>query len=140
MDNRTHSEAYETSHLTEIIEALQYSPKPWYVLDGRLNGEEFLSIVTLESDEPVVARIKNSVSNKPINQNDIANAYLISAAPDLFEAIFGVLRNRVLGEDGRYQSVVDHDLILKAEEAFCKALGEPKNVGPIVHFEGFDEK
>jgi hypothetical protein len=63
---------------------MAHSASPWVVLDLR-ETEECLSVCCWDEGN-IVCRIKNTVNQKPLNENDEANANLIAAAPDLLEA------------------------------------------------------
>lgn len=114
---------------------MNHTPGPWHILDGRIVGEQFLSIFTLHEDFPIITRIENKVSGKPIGEDDVANANLIASAPELLEIVFELLKHRTKDKDGNYVCWVGESLLMKAEEAFCKAIGEPIDYGPVVPFE-----
>mgnify|MGYP007069482771 CR=1 FL=1 len=56
----------------------------WIMLDCRPKGLERLSIVDQDTNK-VVCRLENSVSGRPIEQDDLDHAALIISAPELQE-------------------------------------------------------
>ena len=54
----------------------------WIILDCRRKGIERLSIVDRDT-ERVICRVENTVSGRPIEQDDLDHAELIVSAPDL---------------------------------------------------------
>ena len=67
----------------------KHTPGPWMVLDfrGHPDGEWIAIASNVNSESPeVIARIRNEVSGKPLDDIDYSNAKLIAAAPALLEA------------------------------------------------------
>lgn len=76
----------------------KHTPGNWFVLDLR-EHEEQIERLTVSNGEHVVCRIENTVRGGPIDEQDVANARLISAAPELLEILQDLLV--VLGSRGR---------------------------------------
>lgn len=62
-------------------------------------------------------------------------ACLIAATPELLEVVFELLQHRKEDKDGNHVCWVGEGLFMRAEEAFCKAIGEPQDFGPPVPFD-----
>jgi len=67
---------------------------------------------------------KNIVNHRCVNgiigEEDIANAYLITSAPELFEICKELIRHLKGHDEGLY----DNTIILRAEQAIVKAEGK----------------
>lgn len=57
-------------------------PKSWIVLNCQSQGIERLSIVDRESRQ-VICRLENTVSGRPLGDDDFENAQLIANAPKM---------------------------------------------------------
>jgi len=78
------------------MEALKFTPGPWYVHDGTRPREykeghtgtfDILNTECYQVGGKVMADVKPYGGNFPEREEAKANAYLIAAAPDLFEAL-----------------------------------------------------
>lgn len=67
-------------------QSVVHTPGPWEILDLREKGEECITIAMTTSPQ-ALCRIRNEVSGVPLNQEDLANAKLIAAAPDILAAL-----------------------------------------------------
>lgn len=78
--------------------------------------ENRLSVASYKAHPVVICRIENTVSGRPIDDEDLSNAQLIAAAPDLLEALLDCrVALRVGGHLGELAVV---------EAAIDKALGQ----------------
>lgn len=97
--------------------AKKMTPGPWIGLDLR---QEFLDDNGLPSETEqtlsicaeggVVARIKNEVSKKPLDENDEANANMIASIPLMLDLIRFLLKERdsgVIVDRNHFQECVD---------------------------------
>jgi hypothetical protein len=97
----------------------EYTPGPWVVYDDSNNGKT--NRIEIAALGKTVARIYHSVP-----EEDLPNARLIAAAPDLLEALQDFLNwsNSVYyGEDTRRELVMAKN---KARAAIAKATGGQK--------------
>ena len=93
----------------------KHTPGVWVPL----NYAQTITIIGY-NNQVTICRIKNEVSGKPLDDEDRANAHLISAAPDLLEALqqLTVTATRYLPEYN------ENPLIQQAEAALAKAQGD----------------
>ncbi len=92
------------------------TPGPWRIVADPMH---FDSLTTVEAGN-MVAQVGGLKSNLKEME---ANTRLIAAAPDLLEALQGILYHFV-PERGNLK--VEDDMIKKAHAAIAKARGEPK--------------
>lgn len=91
----------------------------WRILDLRNVGEGRITIAR-RGDPPVIARIQNIASRRPLTDEDMANAALIAAAPELLEALELMVAR--LEERSEYDKC--GQLYYGARAAIAKAYGE----------------
>jgi len=93
----------------------QYTPGPWVINDNQEDcGDTKLSVETVE--QYFIAQVDEGAQQR-------ANAYLISAAPDLLEALndlFGADMEYCMKMDGKDDQIA---AIAKARAAIAKATG-----------------
>lgn len=110
----------------------KHTPGPWGVSDSRTRDYkpreqflfEMLEICALDTNADklvCVARIDHRVNKLPIDEEDMSNANLIAAAPDMYEALKCACDQYCIGYAG--------DSIVKCEDciianALRKAKGE----------------
>jgi hypothetical protein len=86
------------------------------VLDNRTKWEECITIAPQHTPQ-ALCRIRNEVSGSPLVDEDLANANLIAAAPDLLEELEWMLGKAT-------QAGWPIDLLKPAQEAIKKARGD----------------
>lgn len=104
----------------------KHTPGPWGWNDNLLKTDGFVEIFELfdEAGEYYIAYIVNVYRRKRSNKETIANARLIAASPDLFEALKDAekaLERFGIFEDTRQEYVW---LEQKIDKALTKARGE----------------
>ena len=112
----------------------KFTKGPWGVSDGRTKetkypphkGQgwvmEMLEIATFKKDSDklvCVARIDHRVNRLSIDEEDIANANLIAAAPDMYEAL-----EKVCHDCDDTGTIVEECKSCHIYKALCKARGE----------------
>lgn len=91
----------------------EFTPGPWSVYDvGEFPG------VDSDSGESIIVWGDNGDES---GVRGMANAHLISAAPELYEALDNILQNTLSNQSERGQIAV-----MKARAALAKARGETK--------------
>lgn len=101
----------------KTLEQLGISPAPW---KQEANGYGTLDV--LGSDDSLVVAYEN-----PINRNDQENRRLIAAAPDLYDALSGLLEIVCIDCRSPYEidgKCVKCPRVVAAESALAKASGE----------------
>ena len=104
----------------------------WTVLDCRPEGIERLSVVDRET-ETVICRIENSVSGRPIGDDDLANAAMIACVPILhaeierLEGLFMIAATRI----AELESATREALSIAASE--CSMQSDYIRVEEILH-------
>jgi hypothetical protein len=96
----------------------KHNEAPWDVLDLRLMGSE---TITIACSEGAVCRIRNTVSRKTLNEQDVSNAKLMSKSPDMYRILKGLMdsiecyeaMNRPFDQWDEY----DHIMLPKWQEA-----------------------
>lgn len=101
----------------------KYTPAPWFIVNGEHSGIE------IRSDSRwgmVEICLVDTGFNEPIESEQISNANLIAAAPELLEALKSLCE--CYCESGNYLSKEDRHrhriTLIKARAAIAKALGE----------------
>jgi hypothetical protein len=97
----------------------EYTPGPWVVYDDSNNGKT--NRIEIAARGKTVARIYHSVP-----EEDLPNARLIAAAPDLLEALqLTVLQLTVLHlTNPMALQITRADLVKKAQAIIAKATGD----------------
>lgn len=110
-----------------------FTPGPWFVFDqresymrsigwpGPFNDAILISslspkdAVEAQGDNCIVARISFNNRAEKLGENNLADAHLIAAAPDLLEALQAIKKSGV---------ILTRVLRIQANAAIAKALGE----------------
>lgn len=101
-----------------------HTPGPWMVLDTRYKGVECITIAPRHTPQ-ALCRVRNDVTGMPLNDEDVANANLIAAAPELLAACIAALVNDEVQEAfGPSNRNMDDELREKLKAAIAKAKGE----------------
>ena len=61
----------------------QHTPGPWRSTAEFRDSGAPLFVCALGAERPIICRIENRVSKRPLDDEDYANARLIASAPDL---------------------------------------------------------
>ena len=72
----------------------KFTKGEWEAVDGTKIGEQvlFVHVPTLDSKGKVVCRLTRVVDTHiPLNEQDIANAHLIAAAPEMYSALESIV-------------------------------------------------
>jgi hypothetical protein len=93
-----------------------HMPGPWVMLDLREKGEECITIAHKATPQ-ALCRIRNEVSGIPLNEEDVANAKLIAAAPELKEAL-----ERLFNEVDTHFLCSDEKMSEAMREAYNEAM------------------
>lgn len=96
----------------------KWTPGPWRVMFGRDNNTTYPTWMS-RAERPYQPVLNSGAFSRPASETAVANARLISAAPDLYEALDALLE---FHNEGR---IPDAATIARAECAILKARGEP---------------
>lgn len=99
----------------------EHTPSPWSVFNGN-NGETLAICIGDDSNgkTPCIVNWMGFDSNQIPRKQNIANTHLIAAAPELLEALEGLLENYKYNQ-GKGLGIGP---IMKAKTAIKKAKGE----------------
>lgn len=105
----------------EVMSEFKGTQGSWAVLPF----ENRLSVAAYKAHPVVICRIENTVSGRPIDDEDIANAQLIAAAPELLDALQSLKCELILSDvDMGYIESHFRPSLNKATAAIAKALGQ----------------
>ena len=105
----------------------KFTKGEWRCCDGTQFGEQVL-FVDVKDKESVVCRLTKQVNKDiPLSYEDIANAHLIAAAPDMYEALEGMIDMYTAlinsGDCGNWDPEEDKEVIA-ARKSITKARGD----------------
>lgn len=78
----------------------RHTPGPWFVRDGNGNNTKEITRINLRGNHRPLARLGSGSVNRE------ADARLIAAAPDLFEALMAFVDNPGLSDTERQQKAI----------------------------------
>lgn len=103
----------------------KFTKGEWEVADGTKIGEQvlFIHIPEMESRGKVVCRLTRVVyTHIPLSEQDIANAHLIAAAPELYAMLEGLLCHFKSGDSDHFE--LNDAKIPELDNLLAKARGE----------------
>lgn len=93
----------------------KHTPGPWKVINGwneKGEGRFFPSVVIHEADE-LYNRIIINVSHDQQQQSLMANARLISKAPEMYDLLSMIRDHRLYGRPLKFEEIDEIDSLLK---------------------------